>query len=275
MKKIRAGFQGVSGSFSEEALYAYFSENDLEAKAVPEFEDICIALENKDIDYGILPVENSSTGAITQVYDLLSQHEVFIVGEICLKVKQHLLALPGTKLDEIEEVYSHPQAFEQCRPFLKQYPWRLIPYYNTARSAELIKTSQYKAKGAIGSRKAAELYGLEILKEAINSNRTNTTRFIILSNELRFDENANKISVMISTKHTAGSLYHALKHFAENQINMLKIESRPIPDKSWEYYFYVDFEGNLNEEVIQTAINNIKQDTEYLKILGNYQKFEE
>jgi len=275
MNMIKAGFQGVSGSFSEEALFSYFSSN-LKAVAFPEFEDIMFAIREGHIDYGILPVENSSTGAITQVYDLLNQHEAYITGEICLKVKQHLLALPGAGIEDIKEVYSHPQGFEQSRPFLKQYPsWKLIPYYNTAKSAELVKESQSKSMGAIASGKAAELYELSILRESINYNTLNTTRFIILSKELKVGEECNKISIVLSTKHIAGSLYNVLRHFAENKINMLKIESRPIPDKPWEYFFYVDIEGNLADDTIQLAIENIKKDSEYFKILGNYRKFEE
>ena len=270
MNKIKVGFQGVSGSFSEEALLLYFNEQ-VEAIPVPEFEDIFHAIRNGHIKYGVLPVENSSTGAISQVYDLLNQQDAYIVGEVCLRVEQHLLVLPGATLEDIQVVYSHPQGFEQSRPFLKQYPsWQLMAYYNTAKSAELVMKSQDKSKAAIASARAAELYGLNILRDSINTNDTNTTRFIILGKELEIKKESNKISVVMATKHTAGSLYKALKHFADNNINMLKIESRPIPDKPWEYFFYVDFEGNLGDSTVQHAISEMKKDSQYFKILGNY-----
>ncbi len=272
MKKLKVGFQGVSGSFSEEALMLYFNE-DVETIAVTEFEDIFYAIRDEKIDYGILPVENSSTGGISQVYDLLNQHDAYIVGEVCLRVEQHLLALTEASLEDIEVVYSHPQGFEQSKNFLKEYPsWQLITYYNTAKSAELVMKSQDRSKAAIASKRAAQLYGLNILQESINTNTTNTTRFIILGKKLEIKDDSNKISVVITTKHTAGSLYKALKHFAKNNINMLKIESRPIPDKPWEYFFYVDFEGNLEDDEVLHTINEIKKDCQYFKILGNYKK---
>lgn len=273
MRQVKVGFQGVSGSFSEEALFLYFKEN-FQTVAVQEFEDIFKGIINNDFDYGILPLENSSTGAIAHVYDLLNENEVYIVGEIFLKVKHHLLALPEAVIEDIKEVYSHPQGFEQSRPFLKRYPlWKLIPHYNTAKSAELIMKTRDKTMAAIASLRAAEIYGLNILREGINTNSSNTTRFIILSKNLTIKEQSNKVSIVLATKHTAGSLYKVLKHFAENGINMLKIESRPIPDKPWEYFFYVDFEGNLEDDKILKTIDRIKEDSEYFKILGNYNFF--
>ena len=223
MEKIKVGFQGVSGSFSEEALFLYFRVN-FQTVAVSEFEDIFNGIRFGDFDYGIVPLENSSTGAITHVYDLLNQNDAYIVGETCLRVKQHLLALPETTMDDIKEVYSHPQGFEQSRPFLKQFPsWQLISHYNTAKSAELVMKTQDKTMAAIASSRAAELYGLNILREGINTNSTNTTRFIILSKNLNIQEQSNKISIVLATKHTAGSLFKVLKHFAENNINRLNI----------------------------------------------------
>jgi chorismate mutase/prephenate dehydratase len=273
MKTIKAGFQGVPGSFSEEALLVYYSNNNIEAVALPEFEDICTSVESGTIDYGILPIENSSTGAITHVYDLLNQYNVFIRGEVCLSINQHLLTLPETEIDDIKEVYSHPQGFEQSRAFLKEYPWSLIPYYNTAKSAELVSKCKRKEKAAIGSQRAAELYGLKVLRRCINSSKTNSTRFVIIGKDIRITEDCNKISIVMATKHTAGSLFNVLRYFAENGINMLKIESRPIPDRPWEYFFYVDFEGNLSNNIVGLAMERIKESTEYFKLLGNYRGF--
>lgn len=272
---IVVGFQGVSGSFSEQALFEYFGDNTL-TKPVEYFEDIFIELKNNKIHYGVLPIENSSTGAISEVYDLLNKYDFYITGEICLKVDQNLLGIPGASIEDIEEVYSHPQAFSQSSEFLKNYSnWKLIPYYNTAKSAEYVKNQNNKALAAIGSKKAAELYGLDILKAHINFNSTNSTRFVVISREMKEDIHNNKVSVVFSTSHKVGCLYNVLRCFSENYLNLLKIESRPIPDKPWEYFFYVDFEGNLKDETVQLAIEAVKNNSRYFKILGNYKKYDD
>lgn len=269
---IIVGFQGVSGSFSEQALLEYFGY-DISTKPVEQFEDIFIELKNNKIDYGVLPIENSSTGAIAEVYDLLNKYDCYITGEICLKVDQNLLGIKGASIEDIEEVYSHPQAFSQSTEFLKNYPrWKLIPYKNTAKSAEYVKNQNNKKLAAIGSKKAAELYGLDVLKSNINFNSTNSTRFVIISRELKEDIYNNKVSVVFSTSHKVGCLYNVLKCFSENYLNLLKIESRPLPNKPWEYLFYVDFEGNLKDETVQLAIEAVKNNSRYFKILGNYKK---
>lgn len=264
------GFQGVAGSFGEEALLRYFGES-VSTRPHEQFKDIFIALEEKEIKYGVLPIENSSAGVVTQVYDLLNQYEKYIVGEVYVKAVQNLMGIKGSRIEEIKEVYSHPQAIEQSRVFLSQYPrWKIVPYYNTAKSAELVKQIGSKSIAAIASKKAAEIYGLEILKGCIHTNDTNTTRFIILSNSMLNDDKNNKISIVFSTAHKAGSLYEVLRYFAESGINMMKIESRPIQHKPWEYFFYVDIEGNTEDGKVQNAIEQVKNHTNYFKFLGNY-----
>lgn len=270
LRGLTVGFQGVPGSFSQQALFDYFG-NDVSTKAVWDFEDIFTAIRNNDIDYGVLPIENSSTGAISEVYDLLNKYEFHIIGEVCLKVDHCLMGIRGVDVDDITEVYSHPQAFSQCAEFLKSYPmWRLIPYHNTAKSAEYVKMKSSKSMSAIASRKAAELYDLEILKNNINSNTTNTTRFVVIARNMEVDEKNDKVSVVFSTAHKAGSLYNVLRYFAENNINLLKIESRPIKDRPWEYFFYIDFEGNLNDETVKIAVRSVKDNSSYFKLIGNY-----
>lgn len=272
---LKIGFQGVSGSFSEEALFQYFGEN-VNTYNVNEFEDVFIELKNDKIQYGVLPIENSSTGAISEVYDLLNKYELFIIGEVCLKINQNLMGIQGAVLEDIKEVYSHPQGFEQCKEFLKKYPdWRLIPYYNTAKSAEYVKEQNCKSKAVIASEKASKIYDLEIFKAKINSNTSNTTRFAVIGKKLMLSKECNKISVVLGTEHKAGCLFNVLRYFAENNINLLKIESRPIKNTPWEYFFYVDFEGNLEEEKVKSAINLIKENSHYFKIIGNYKKYQE
>lgn len=272
-KNLVVGFQGVPGSYSHQALLEYFG-NKVKTKHVKEFEDIFLELQNNKIDYGVLPIENSSTGGISEVYDLLNKYNFSIIGEICIKVNHHLLAVNGSKIEDIDEVYSHPQAISQCSEYLKNNShWKLIPYSNTAKSAEFVKNEGKKNIAAIGSKSASELYGLEILKSNINSNSTNTTRFAILGKQPINDNSHNKISVIFSTAHKVGSLYKVLRSFSENNINLLKIESRPMKDKPWEYLFYTDFAGNLKDEKVLSAIESVKNNSYYFKLLGNYKAF--
>ncbi|MGH4050249.1 MAG: prephenate dehydratase [Clostridium sp.] len=271
-KKLTVGFYGVSGSFSEQALNEYFSEK-VEKKAISEFEQIFLELSYGKINYGVIPIENSSTGAISEVYDLLNKYNFYITGEKYLKISQNLMGIRGSTLDDIKEVYSHSQGLKQSMEFLKGYKhWKLVPYQSTAKCAELVKNSQNKTLAAIGSTKAAEIYDLEILQKDVNSNTTNMTRFVVIGKQMESNEQSNKISLVLSTTHKAGSLCHVLKHFADNNINLLKIESRPIKDKPWEYFFYIDFEGNINEKKIITVIDLIKKNSGYFKILGNYRR---
>jgi chorismate mutase/prephenate dehydratase len=272
-EELIVGFQGVSGAFSEQALQDYFGENT-KTKAVDEFEDIFTELEKDNIKFGVLPIENSSTGGIFDVYDLLNKYDFKIVGEVCLKVNHNLMGIPGATLDDITEIYSHPQALSQCNDFLKQNnSWTKIPFCNTAKSAELVCSENEKFKAAIGSKKAAKIYNLEILAKSINSNSKNTTRFIVISKNMAISSDCGKISMIFITPHRSGSLYNILRHFADNNLNLLKIESRPIWDKPWEYFFYIDFEGNLDDNTVKEAMLEVRNSSSYFKILGNYKKF--
>lgn len=268
--KINVGFQGVSGSFSEEALFNYFG-SEINTCSFNQFEEVFKALKEYKIKYGILPVENSSTGSISEIYDLLRKYGLYIVGEKCIKISQHLVGIKGTKLEDIEEVYSHPQAFQQSSIFFKDYPqWKLIPYYNTAISARMVADTNSKNIAAVASEKAAKLYNLDIIKKDINYNNSNYTRFIIIGKELEIEKNADKISMVISVPHKPGSLYSILRDFSENNLNMLMIESRPMEGKTWEYFFYIDFQGKITESFIKDAVIGIEQKSNYFKLLGNY-----
>lgn len=268
--KINVGFQGVPGSFSEEALLEYFGD-EVTIHNVREFEDIFRALKNNEIDYGVLPIENSSTGGIVEVYDLLRKYGFFIVGERTIKVNHNLLGIKGTKIEDIKEVYSHPQALQQSGEFLKDYPyWEKVPYRNTAASAELIKNENSKEKAAIGSKRAGEIYNLDIIKENINYNKNNYTRFIVIGKNLELQSDYDKISTILTLPHKAGSLYNILSIFAEYNLSLLKIESRPIVDKSFEYFFYIDFEGNLDSKFVKEAIGELRNNSYDFKLLGNY-----
>ena len=271
-KQGKVGFFGVPGSFSEEAMLKYFG-NIENPNAYDEFEDIFLAVKNDEIKYGILPIENSSTGAISQVYDLIYKYGFYIVGEECIKIKQNLIGIKGTTLDTIKEVYSHPQPIEQSSEFLKKHSdWKLIPFHSTAVSAKLISDLKDTSKVAIASNRAANIYGLDIIEANINNQSDNSTRFIIISKSLETDESCNKVSVVFSLEHKAGTLYKLLRHFAENNINMMKIESRPMEKGAWKYFLYIDFEGNIESEKVAIALKLIEQSSAYFKLIGGYEK---
>lgn len=271
-KDSKAGFPGVPGSFSEEALIKFFGDKT-QRISYEEFEDVFIALDKGEIDYGVLPIENSSTGAISLVLDLLKKYEFYIVGEDCIKIEQHLLGIKGTKLEDIKEVYSHPQGIEQSSEFLMQNKnWKLIPFHNTATSAKLVKDLNDKSKVAISGKRAADIYGLEIIKEKINNADDNNTRFAIISKKFFEPKDANKVSVVFSLENKVGTLYNLLSYFAENNINMIKIESRPMKDAPWKYLLYVDFDGSLKRLETGNALNLIEEKSEYFRLLGSYKK---
>ena len=271
-KKLKIGFQGVEGSFSEEALLNYFGKETM-TSSFRFFEDVFMAIDRGDVDYGILPVENSSTGSVNEVYDLLRKYGCHINGEIVLKVKQNLLGVKGARMEDIKEVYSHSQGFQQSAEFFKEHSsWKLIPYHNTALGAKLVSEAGDISRAAVASERAAAIYGLDILKENLNFNSKNYTRFVIVGKDLELDESSDKISVVLTVRHKAGSLCDVLRLFSQEGLNLLKIESRPIMDKSWEYFFHLDFEGNLQDPHVSRIMDQIRSRTTYFKILGNYRR---
>ena len=268
--KGKLGFPGVKGAYSEEALLKFFG-NDNEIISYKNFEDVFVALDNNEIEYGIVPIENSSTGAITDVYDYLRKYDFYIVGEESIKVNQNLIGIKGTKLEDVKEVYSHPQGISQSSNYLKQFnDWKLIPFVNTATSAKLVKDLGDKSKVAIASARAADIYGLDVIEEGINNIADNSTRFVIISKEMKVVPGADKVSVVLSLEHKAGTLYKLLRYFADNNINMMKIESRPMKETSWRYFIYVDFQGDINGEETKKALEQIEKESAYFKILGAY-----
>lgn len=270
--KDKVGFYGVRGSFSEEAMIKYFGENK-EAKSYEEFENVFVAVKNGEIDYGVLPIENSSTGAISDVHDLLYKYGFYILGEVCIRVNQNLVGIKGTTLETITEIYSHPQGFGQSTEFLKSHKdWKLIPFHSTATSAKLVNDLNDNSKAAIASKRVASIYNLEIIKENINNQSENFTRFIVVGRELEKNPKADKVSVVFSLDDKAGTLYKLLSHFAENNINMIKIESRPMKHGPWKYFLYVDFEGDLYSDEVTKALSLIEQSSLYFKLLGAYEK---
>lgn len=269
-ENVKVVFQGINGAYSEAAMREYFGD-EVDAFNAATFRDAMRIIDEGLADYGVLPIENSSSGIVNANYDLLTEFENYIVAEQYINIDNCLIALPGVTEPEIDTVYSHPQALMQCAPFLDDHPsWKQISYVNTAMSAAKIKEDGLRNQAAIAGERAAETYGLEILRRDINSSDGNATRFIIVTNRKIFVEDAEKISICFELPHKSGSLYGILSHIIYNDRNMTKIESRPIPDRPWEYRFFIDFEGNLNDPATRNALRGLREETRNMRILGNY-----
>ena len=269
-KNSRVVFQGTDGAYSQAAMHKFFSK-DVNSFHVQTFRDAMEAIEEGSADFAVLPIENSSAGMVSEMYDLLEEFENYIVGEVILPINHYLVGTENTTLESIERVYSHPQALMQCSKFLDRHgSWQQIGAANTAVAAKKILNENDPTQAAICSEHAAEIYGLKILEEKINHNHNNSTRFSVVTNQKIFLKKAQKISICFEVAHESGSLYHLLSHFIYNDLNMTKIESRPIEGKTWEYRFFVDFEGNMGDAAVKNAIRGLREESKSLKILGNY-----
>lgn len=263
-------YQGEPGAYSEQACISFFG-SEVQAQGLGQFEDVFLSLKDGTADYGVVPIENNSTGAIRQIYDLLSKYEFSLVGETTVKVEHCLVAPPGATLDTITHVYSHEQGIFQSEQFLKQHPnWIAVPYLDTAGSGKYVAETGDITKAAICSARAAELYGLNILVRGTNYSATNTTRFVVVSPYMELRESANKISTVLTTPHESGCLHEILGIFAVNGLNMVKLESRPIPGKSWEYMFFIEFTGNLSAPGMDGVLRELSQTAADFRVLGNF-----
>ncbi len=269
-ENIRVVYQGVEGAYSHAAMREYFGK-DVNCFNVRKWRDAMEAIAEGAADYAVLPIENSSAGIVADNYDLLVNFENYIVGEQVIKCEHALLGLPGTELSQIKKVYSHQQALSQCEEFLDRHrEWQQIPFDNTARAAKKVAEDKDPTQAAVASHFAAEYFGLEVLADHIYYNKANSTRFIIVTNQRIFRRDAKKISICFEVPHYSGALYNILSHFIYNNVNMSKIESRPIPGQNWEYRFFVDFDGNLNDSAVKNALRGIREEAINMKILGNY-----
>lgn len=269
-ENVRVVFQGVEGAYSHAAVRKYFGEH-ADAYHVSMFEDTIREVCEGRADYAVIPIENSTAGFINDNYDLLAKYQTYIVGEVYIPISHMLLGLPEAELSDIKTVYSHPQGLLQCTEYLGLHKeWKQISVLNTAVAAKKVMEEQDKTQAAVASRVAGELYGLKELAETINNEKCNTTRFLVLAKEPVYEKSASKISIMFEIPHVSGSLYNILGNFIFNGVNMLMIESRPIPDQTFEYRFFVDFEGNLSDAAVRNALTGIRAEASVLKILGNY-----
>ena len=268
---VEVAFQGEIGAYSEEAAFQFFGSS-IQIKPCESLEGVFKVVEEGQVQFGVVPVENSLEGSISRVYDLLLDSALKVCGEIELRVIHCLIASPGAGLDTIKRVYSHPQALAQCRNFLKHLDCELIPTYDTAGSVKMIKKSGMPDSAAIASARAAEIYGMKVIAQEIEDNPNNFTRFFILSKEDSPPLGNDKTSIVFSTKDRPGALYESLREFASRNINLTKLESRPTRQKPWQYNFYLDFEGHREDKSAREALENLEKTSIFVKILGSYPK---
>lgn len=274
VKELEAGrarvvFQGAEGAYSQAAMMRYFGEN-VNSFHVDTFRDAMNAIEEGSADFAVLPIENSTAGIVNEIYDLLQEYENYIVGEQIIAIEHCLLGVPGAKIEGIKRVYSHPQSLMQSARYLEGQGWQQISMQNNAFAARKVAEDGDPAQAAIASEHAAGIYGLEVLQRKVNHSGTNSTRFIIVTNQKIFRQDARKVSICFEVPHESGSLYHMLSHFIYNNLNMTKIESRPIEGRNWEYRFFIDFEGNLADGAVKNALRGLREEARNMKILGNY-----
>ena len=268
-EKARVVFQGAEGAYSQAAMMKYFGDK-VNSIHVDSFRDAMSAIDEGSADFAVLPIENSTAGIVNEIYDLLVEFENYIVGEQVIRIEHCLLGVPGSRVEDIKTVYSHPQSLMQSAKYLADHDWQQISMQNNAFAAKKVADEQDKTQGAIASEHAAGIYGLEVLKKGVCNEENNSTRFIIVTNQKIFKKDAGKISLCLELPHESGSLYRILSHFIYNNLNMTKIESRPMPDRTWEYRFFIDFEGNLSDSAVKNALRGLREEARNMKILGNY-----
>lgn len=268
---LRVAFQGERGAYGEAAVIAFFGDTVL---PLPHnnFEDVFEAVTNGQADRGVLPIENSLVGSIHRNYDLLLHYDLFIVGEIQIPIAHQLIALPGVTLADIKKVYSQPPALDQCiRSLAKLLPQaERIATYDTAGGVKMIKEQNITDGAGLASHRAAEIYGMNILQPDMQDDPENYTRFVVVAREPIMPEGETKTSIVFSIDNVPGSLFKSLAVFALRDIDLMKIESRPLQGKRWQYFFYIDFSASQYEERGRHALNHLQEITSYFKVLGSY-----
>ncbi|MDF2943242.1 MAG: hypothetical protein K0S01_2100 [Herbinix sp.] len=269
-KTTKVAFYGEKGSYTEQAMLEYF-KSGITGIPMETFGQVMQAIKDGEATYGVLPIENSSTGTLSDIFDLLAEYDNFIIGEHLVKIEHNLWGIPGAKISDIKKIYSHRQGLLQCSEFLKQHSdIKQIEGGSTAGSARRILEEGDITQAAIASKRAGECHGLQLLQEAIHNEVNNSTRFIIISNQKIYKKEAKRTSICFAMSNKSGSLYHMLSHFIYNNINMTKIESRPIVGKAFAYRFFVDIDGGLDDPSVKNALHCIKEEAIEMKILGSY-----
>ena len=263
--------QGTEGAYSQKAADRMFEFADI--LYMNSFNDVFNAVEKGMCPFGVLPIENSTAGSVTQVYDLMEKHHFHIVRAVRLRIDHQLLALPGVKMEDIREVVSHEQALRQCGQFLAAHPEiKATPMENTALAAAYAAEAGRRDLAVIASRESGALYGLEVLSDAVSDTGSNSTRFICIAKDLQVYQGANKISLMLSAAHRPGSLYRLLSHISVMGVNLTKLESRPIPGKDFEFRFFFDIEASVQDAAIRALMEQLRQESDQFVFLGNYEE---
>jgi prephenate dehydratase len=265
---MRVAFQGEPGAYSEQAAFGYFGQ--VETLPCESFEAVFAAVASGQTESGLIPIENSLAGSIHQNYDLLLRHDLHIVGEHFLRVRHCLIALPGVAKADLRKVISHPQALGQCADYLRGLGLKAEPVYDTAGSVKMLKASGERATAAIASKRAAEIYEMQILEEGIEDNVENYTRFLAIAPRPVVSEAETKTSIVFTLKNQPGALFKALSVFALRDLDLTKIESRPLAGTPWNYLFYIDFVGAIQDGPVQKALSHLDEYALSLRVLGSY-----
>ncbi|MBM3291878.1 prephenate dehydratase [Candidatus Bathyarchaeota archaeon] len=266
---MKIAYQGIPGSYSEAAIIKKWGDN-YETLPCEYLEDVFNSIINKKADFGVVPAENSIEGTISRTYDLLNEFDLKIQGETIFRVVHCLIALKGVNLTDIKKVYSHPQALGQTREFILKNNYVPVNYFDTAGSVKLLKDEGIRNAAAVASRRAAEIYGLEVLIEGIETNQQNFTRFLHIGYQEPDVTGHDKTSLAFTLAHKPGTLLNALRSLARRKINLTKIESRPLIGKPWEYIFFIDIEGHKEDSIVKEALFELEKSTFSMKILGSY-----
>lgn len=264
-------YQGAQGCFSELASKKFFKE-EVKRTGVKSFKDIFEKVKEEENTYGVVPVENSLTGSLHRNYDLLLEYDLWVTGEVKLRITHNLLAPPEANLKSIKEVWSHPEALAQCREFLSSHPeYKVVSVYDTAGAAKIVKEEKRKEVGIIAGPQVADLYGFKKLKGGIENHPNNFTRFLIISKERKIYTGKNaRTMVVFGVKNEPGILFRCLSIFALRNINLTKLESRGVVGRPYDYLFYIDFEGTMEDESCSHAVETLKEVVTYIKLLGSY-----
>ena len=266
----RVVFQGVEGAYSFGAMKEFFDDT-ITSFHVDTWKEAMEAITKGEADYAVLPIENSTAGIVSDIYDLLVEYDNYIVGEQIIRIDHALLGLEDADERDIRTVYSHKQSLMQCSEFLDSHAdWEKFSVSNNAVAAKKVKEDGEISQAAIASAKNAQIYGLKVLRNSIQNNKNNSTRFIVVTGKKVYTDQADRISICFEINHESGALYHALSHFIYNGLNMTNIQSRPLQNKNWEYRFFVDFEGRFEDHAVQNALRGLREETIAFRILGTY-----
>ncbi|MFQ5920867.1 MAG: prephenate dehydratase [Nitrososphaerales archaeon] len=271
---LRVAFQGERGAYSEMAALKHFGSG-IELAPHRTFSDVFEAVESGKVDHAIVPIENSTEGSVNETYDLLLNTGLMVGNEVYLRVVHCLIGYSDSSAEKVRAVYSHPQALGQCRTFIKSRGFETVPFYDTAGSVKMLKELKMKEAAAIAGERAAEIYGMEVLERGIEDNKNNYTRFLVLGKSDSEPTGEDKTLMIFATKHLPGALHQVIEEFASRKINLTMIVSRPTKEKPWEYNFYVDFEGHRSEQNVKECLEELKDKTSFMKVLGSYPKFRE